>query len=87
MTRQGNRWLKTALLVVSAAVRRHNTRLAGFYDRLRNAGKSAKAAGGALAAKLAHICWALMTKNEPWSSEIAEQATLKAQAMLASKPT
>ena len=57
MTRQGNRWLKTALLVVSGAARQHNPQLVAFYDRLRSAGKSTKAVGGALAAKLAHFCW------------------------------
>lgn len=55
-------------------------------DRLRSAGKSTKAAGGALAAKLAHICWAIMTSNQPWLREIAEKATLKSKAMASSNP-
>lgn len=83
MTRQGNRWLKTALLVVSGAVRQYNPPLAAFYTRLRNAGKSVKAAGGALAAKLAHLVWAMMTNNQPWSLEKAERGRRKAEAMLA----
>ena len=86
MTRQGNRWLKTALLVASGAARRYNPQIEAFYGRLRSAGKSTKAAGGALAAKLAHICWAIMTKNESWSPEIAAKAILKSEAMRASKP-
>ena len=84
MTRQGNRWLKTALLVVSGAARQYNPRIATFYARLRKKGKSTKAAGGALATKLAHFCWAMMTKNESWSTGKAEEGRLKAEAMLAS---
>lgn len=87
MTRQGNRWLKTALLVVSGATRRYNPRIAAFYARLRKRGKSTKAAGGALAMKMAHFCWAMMTKNESWSPEQAEKGRLKAEAMLAPTPT
>lgn len=86
MSRKGNRWLKTALLVVAGPARMNNPAIASFADRLAQRGKSAKAIGGAIAAKLARIIWAVLTKNEPWSEEIASRGTRKAEAMLAENP-
>jgi len=87
MTRQGNRWLKTALLVASAPARLYNPRIAAFDQRLHASNKTTKAAGGALATKLAHFCWAILTKNQPWSDKVAKNAQRKAEAMLATKPS
>lgn len=84
MSRKGNRWLKTALLVVSASARMNNPTIASFAERLKKRGKSTKAIGGALAAKLARIIWAIMTKNESWSPAIADRGREKAAFMLAS---
>ena len=83
MSRKGNRWLKTALLVVVGPARMFNPTIARFHERLKARGKTKKAIGGALAAKLARIIWAMMTKNQFWSKEIASQGHKKADAMLA----
>jgi transposase len=84
MSRKGNRWLKTALLVVSGPARIHNPAIAAYNQRLCSRGKSTKAAGGALARKLTHLIWAIMTRGEPWSAAKAQQGLDKAEAMLAS---
>lgn len=86
MSRKGNRWLKTALLVVTGPARRHNPSIASYNQRLLSRGKTSKAIGGALARKLAHIIWAVMTHNEPWSPERARRGQDKAEAMLGGKP-
>ncbi len=85
MTRKGNRMLKTTLLVASAAARQYNPVIAIFYERLRASGKSTKAAGGAIARKMAGIVYALLTSDTPWSEELAAKGLSKAEAMLASK--
>ena len=84
MSRKGNRWLKTALLVVTGAAGRFNPILKRFRERLLQRGKSKKAVGGAMAAKLARIIWAMMTKNQFWSDTIAQSGLKKADSMLAS---
>lgn len=85
MTRKGNRMLKMTLLVGSAAARQYNPVIATFYERLRANGKSKKAAGGAIARKMAGIVYALLTSDTPWSEENAAKGLAKADAMLASK--
>jgi len=82
MTRKGNRMLKMTLLVASAAARQYNPVIACFYERLRARGKSKKAAGGAIARKLAELVFTLLVRNEPWSSEKAMRGMQKAEAML-----
>ena len=82
MSRKGNRWLKTALLVVSAAARLYNPTITDFGQRLQKRGKSTKAIGGALAAKLARIVWAILTMNQSWSPAIAARGREKALSML-----
>ena len=77
--------LKTTLLVASAAARQYNPVIAIFYERLRASGKSKKAAGGAIARKMACIVHALLTSDRPWSEELAAKGLAKADAMLASK--
>jgi transposase len=86
MSRKGNRWLKTALLVVTGPARIHNPTIAAYNQRLLSRGKSTKAIGGALARKLAHLIWAIMTRGEPWSDTRAQHGHQKAEDMLASKP-
>jgi len=71
MTRKGNRMLKLTLLLASGSARQANPALRSFYQRLRQKGKSARAAGGAVARKLAEIVWVTLTYNQPWSEEIA----------------
>lgn len=82
MTRKGNRMLKMTLLVASAAARQYNPVIAQFYDRLRARGKSKKAAGGAIARKLAELVFTLLVRGEPWSANKAMRGMQKADAML-----
>lgn len=82
MTRKGNRMLKMTLLVASAAARQYNPVIAQFYERLRARGKSKKAAGGAIARKLAELVFALLVRGEPWSADKALLGIQKADAML-----
>jgi transposase len=83
MTYKGNKFLKTTLLVASAAARQYNPTIATFYERLRVRQKSTKAAGGAIARKLAEIVFAVLQTGQPWSAEIAARGIKKAQAMAA----
>jgi len=71
MTNKGNKMLKMTFLIASAPGRNFNPVLRFFYDRLRAKGKSKKAAGGAIARKLAVIVFTLLYKNEEWNPEIA----------------
>ena len=82
MTYKGNRMLKMTLLVASAAARQYNPVIGAFYERLRARGKSKKAAGGAIARKLAQLVFTLLKRNEPWSAEKAKRGLLKAESML-----
>lgn len=81
MTRKGNRMLKMTLLVLSAPARLYNPVISAFYERLRKRDKSKKAAGGAIAHKLAHIVFAVLSTNQPWSEAIAMRGLAKSKAM------
>lgn len=81
MTYKGNRMLKMTLLVASAPARLRNPVMMAFYERLRRRGKSQKAAGGASARKLAELVYAILSKNEPWSDDIARRGMAKAEEM------
>jgi transposase len=82
MTHKGNRMLKMTLLVASAAARQFNPVIGAFYERLRARDKSKKAAGGAIARKLAELVFTLLARNEPWSAAKAMRGMQKAEAML-----
>ena len=82
MTYKGNRMLKMTLLVCSAAARQYNPVISAFYERLRRRGKSTKAAGGAIARKMAELVFTLLVRNEPWRADKAVQGMQKAEAML-----
>lgn len=82
MTSKGNRMLKMTLLVASAAARQFNPAISIYYERLRKRDKSKKAAGGALARKLAEIVFAVLVSGEPWSAEKASRGIEKGEAML-----
>ena len=81
MTRKGNRMLKLSLLLASGPARQCNPALRHFYTRLRQRGKSAKAAGGAVARKLAEIVWVMLTRNRLWSDQIALCGIAKSELM------
>lgn len=80
MTYKGNSMLKMTFLVASAAARQYNPAIAVYYERLRRRGKSTKAAGGAIARKLAQIVFAVLASGKPWSAEIAERGINRANA-------
>ena len=82
MTWKGNRMLKMTLLVSSAAARQYNPVISAFYERLRRRDKSTKAAGGAIARKMAELVFTLLVRNEPWSADKASRGMQKAEAML-----
>jgi transposase len=73
MTFKGNSMLKTTFLVASASARQYNPAIAAFYERLRRRGKSTKAAGGAIAHKLAQVVFAVLASGKPWSAETASR--------------
>jgi transposase len=81
MTRKGNKSLKMAFLVASAAARRFNPVIRNMYDRLRSSGKSKKAAGGAVSRKLACIVYAILYSNEAWDPRKAMAGMEKSQQM------
>ncbi len=84
MTHKGNRMLKMALLVASASARQYNPVIRAYYERLRARGKSKKAAGGAVARKLAELVYTLLSRGEKWSEEKALKGLAKAEQMAAS---
>lgn len=86
MTIKGNRMLKMTLLVASAAARQYNPVIAAYYERLRARGKTTRAAGGAIARKLAEIIFTLLIRNETWSAEKAQSGLAKSLAMTESRP-
>jgi len=81
MTIKGNKSLKMTFLVASAAARLFNPVIRDFYDHLRKRGKSKKAAGGAVARKLALLAYAVLYSNEPWNSEKALAGLKKSISM------
>jgi transposase len=64
----GQRRLRTALYMAAITAVRCNPRLRPFYERLRAAGKPAKLALCAVARKLVHIAWALVTKEQMFTA-------------------
>ena len=82
MTKKGNKLLKMTFLVASAAGRRFNPVIHELYYRLRKRGKSKKAAGGAIARKLAAIVFTLLKNGEKWNPEKALAGMMKSELML-----
>lgn len=64
---RGNSRLRTALYLASLSATRFNPVLRAFYQRLRAAGKPTKVALCAVARKLLHIAWAIVTKQKPFT--------------------
>ena len=81
MTFKGNKSLKMTFLVASAAARRFNPVIRNMYDRLRARGKSKKAAGGAIARKLATIAFTILNNDEAWDPKKAVDGLIKSQQM------
>lgn len=55
--------LRTALYMATLSAAQHNPVIKTMYDRLREAGKPVKVARCAVARKLLHIAWAIVTKQ------------------------
>ena len=66
MTWKGNKHLKMAFILATASARKNNPLMRNFYNRLRARGKSKKAAGGALARKLACLVYAILASGKKW---------------------
>ncbi len=81
MTYKGNKSLKMTFLVATAAARQFNPAIRQMYDRLRARGKSKRAAGGAVARKLACIVYAILAGDKKWDPEIASEGLRKSQQM------
>jgi len=62
----GNGRLRTAAYLATLSAVRYNPMLRVFYQRLRAAGKPVKVARCAVARKLLHLAWALVTKRQPF---------------------
>ncbi len=62
----GNGRLRTAAYLATLSAVRYNPMLRVFYQRLRAAGKPVKVARCAVARKLLHLAWALVTKQQPF---------------------
>ena len=77
MTWKGNKYLKMAFLLATASARCNNPHLRNFYNRLRARGKSKKAAGGALARKLALLVYAILSSGKRWDEGIASESINK----------
>jgi hypothetical protein len=71
MTWKGNKWLKMAFILATVSARKNNPAFRNFYNRLRDRGKSKKAAGGALARKIASVVYAILRSGIPWNEEYA----------------
>lgn len=62
----GHARLRTALYMASLTAARFNPALRATYERLRTAGKPPKVARCAVARKLLHLAWAVVTKHRPF---------------------
>ncbi len=81
MTYKGNRMLKMTLLLAGVSARRSNIQVRAYYERLMRRGKSKRAAGGAVARKLAEIVYAILVSGEEWSREKALEGIKKGEEM------
>jgi transposase len=62
----GHARLRTALYMATLTGARYNPALRATYERLRAAGKPPKVARCAVARKLLHLAWAVVTKRQPF---------------------
>jgi transposase len=68
----GHARLRQALYMAAVSALRCNPILRTFYARLRGAGKPAKVAICAVARKLLHLAWALVTKQQTFDPEYGQ---------------
>lgn len=81
MTWKGNKWLKMAFILATVSSRKNNPAFRAFYNRLRDRGKSKKAAGGALARKIACVVYAILRSRVPWNEENALSGMQRGEQM------
>lgn len=62
--RGGHKALRDCLFMAASSAERFNPRLKPFYDHLLARGKTRKVARCAVARKLLHQCWAVVTKDQ-----------------------
>ena len=68
----GNRRVRQALYIAAVSAVRCNPILRTFYARLKGAGKPSKVALCAVARKLLHLAWALVTKQRTFDGEYGQ---------------
>lgn len=64
--RGGHKRLRKALYLASLSAAQHNPKLQLMYARLRAQGKPSKLAHCAVARKLLHVAWVVVTKRQPF---------------------
>jgi len=70
----GHARLRTVLYMATLSGARYNPVLRPFYQRLLKAGKPNKVARCAVARKLIHLAWAVVTKQQPFDPKYAQRS-------------
>jgi len=71
LSKKGSGKLRSLLYMAALAAVRHNPALKGFYQRLKQAGKPAMAAIGAVMRKLVHIAFGVHKHRKPFNPQLA----------------
>jgi transposase len=66
---RGNAYLRSRLYMPAVSAITHNPELRRFYDILRQRGKTPKQALTAVMRKLVHLCYGVVTNNQPYQPE------------------
>ena len=74
ITKQGSPYLRRALYLAATAQIRLDTPFRDYYDKKRADGKSHREALIAVARKLVHVIYAVLSKQEPYDPEVARTA-------------
>lgn len=67
---RGNAYLRSRLYMPAVCAITHNPELRCFYEQLRHRGKSPKQALTAVMRKLVHICYGVVTNDQPYTANI-----------------
>ena len=68
LERGGHKRARKALFMASMSAAQHNPHMQPLYARLRAKGKPSKLAHCAVARKLLHVAWAVVTKRQPFDA-------------------
>jgi transposase len=74
----GNARLRRVIYLAAVVACRFNPPLKAYYERLRAAGKPVKVARCAVARKLLHQAWAVVTKQQPFDPDYPQPARAQA---------